>query len=57
MVYQVMITPKESIIHQVMITHKEEIIKFAMNFAITGSNRLLDLKKEAERIEKEILKM
>ncbi|MDB4835355.1 efflux RND transporter permease subunit, partial [Cyclobacteriaceae bacterium] len=33
----------------------EEITKFAMNFAITGSNDLLDLKHEAERIERELL--
>lgn len=34
----------------------EEIITFAMNFAVTGSNNLLNLKKEAERIERELLK-
>lgn len=38
------------------IIYKEEIVKFAMNFAVTGSNNLLDLKEEAERIEREILK-
>ena len=34
---------------------KEEILTFAMNFAITGSNNLLDLKEEAERIERELM--
>jgi multidrug efflux pump subunit AcrB len=34
---------------------KEEILTFAMNFAVTGSNNLLDLKEEAERIERELM--
>ena len=34
---------------------KEEIMTFAMNFAVTGSNNLLDLKFEAERIERELM--
>tara|TARA_B100000809_G_scaffold224057_1_gene233971 strand:- start:4682 stop:7879 length:3198 start_codon:yes stop_codon:yes gene_type:complete len=34
---------------------KEEILTFAMNFAVTGSNNLLDLKLEAERIERELM--
>jgi multidrug efflux pump subunit AcrB len=34
---------------------KEEILTFAMNFAVTGSNDLLDLKLEAERIERELM--
>lgn len=34
---------------------KEEILTFAMNFAIIGSNNLLDLKNEAERIERDLM--
>ncbi len=37
------------------VIYKQEIIKFAMNFAVTGSAKLLDLKEEAERIERELL--
>ncbi len=34
---------------------KEEILTFVMSFAITGSTNLLDLKHEAERIERELM--